>query len=71
MRALSEIEKISLTAVLKMETDALIMQRATDTLISDEDLKRLSQSSLLATEGRVKAIQQFLIENKVLVAEEE
>ncbi|WP_455539155.1 hypothetical protein [Terrisporobacter sp.] len=71
MRALSEIEKISLTAVLKMETDALIMQRATDTLISDEDLKRLSQSSLLATEGRVKAIQQFLIENKVIAVEEE
>ena len=71
MRVLSEIENLSLTAVLKMESDGLIMQRAINTLISDEDLKRQSESSILATEGRIKAIQQFIVENKVPVAKEE
>ena len=71
MRVLSEIENLSLTAVLKMESDGLIMQRAINTLISDEDLKRQSEASILATEGRIKAIQQFIVENKVPVAKEE
>lgn len=71
MRSLSEIENLSLAAVLKMETDGLIMQRAIDSLISDEDLKRQSESSILATEGRIKAIQQFIVENKIPVDKEE
>lgn len=71
MRALSEIENLSLTAVLKMESDGLIMQRAINSLISDEDLKRQSEASILAAEGRIKAIQQFIVENKIPVAKEE
>lgn len=71
MRTLSEIENLSLAAVLKMETDGLIMQRAVSSLISDEDLKRQSEASILATEGRIKAIQQFIVENKIPVAKEE
>lgn len=71
MRTLSEIENLSLAAVLKMESDALIMQRAIDTLISDEDLKRQSGASILATEGRIKGIQQFIVENKIPAAKEE
>ena len=70
MRTLSEIENLSLAAVLKMESDALVMQRAIDTLISDEDLKRQSEASILATEGRIKGIQQFIVENKVPVVKE-
>ena len=71
MRALSEIETLSLTAVLKMESDGLVMQRAINTLISDDDLKRQSEASILAAEGRIKAIQQFIVENKIPVAKEE
>lgn len=71
MRTLSEIENLSLAAVLKMESDALIMQRAIDTLISGEDLKRQSDASILATEGRIKGIQQFIVENKIPAAKEE
>ncbi len=70
MRKLSEIGNLSLAAVLKMESDALIMQRAVDRLISDEDLKKQSQASILATEGRVKGIQQFIVENNVLASKE-
>ena len=71
MRKLSQIENLSLAAVLKMESDALIMQRAIDILISDEDLKRQSEASILATEGIVKGIQQFMVENKVTAAKED
>ena len=66
MRKLSEIEKISLSAALKMETDGLIMQRAINSLISDEDLRRQSETSILAAEGRIKGIQQFINENNIL-----
>ena len=44
MRILSETEKISLAAIIKMESDGLLMQRAINVLISDEDLKRQSES---------------------------
>lgn len=47
------------------------MQRALNNLISDEDLKRQSEASILATEGRIKGIQQFIKENNIPVAEEE
>ena len=67
MRKLSEIENLSLAAILKMESDGLIMQRAINSLISDEDLKRLSEASILAAEGRIKGIQQFINENNVLI----
>ncbi len=70
MRTLSEIENLSLAAVLKMESDALIMQRAIDAIITDEDLKRQSQSSILAAEGRIKGMQQFISENDILVDKE-
>ena len=70
MRILSETEKISLAAIIKMESDGLLMQRAINMLISDEDLKRQSESSILATEGRIKAMQQFIVENEILISEE-
>lgn len=71
MRTLSEIEKLSLAAVLKMENDGLIMQRAISALISDEDLKRQTDASILASEGRIKGIQQFIKENKILIVKED
>lgn len=71
MRKLSDVENISLAAILKMESDGVIMQRAINALISDEDLKRQSEASILATEGRIKGIQQFINENNIPVAKEE
>lgn len=70
MRALSEVENLSLAAILKMESDGLVMQGVISSLISDEDLKRQSEASILATEGRIKGIQQFIVENKVPVVKE-
>lgn len=70
MRTLTEVENISLAAIIKMETDGLIMQRAINSLITDEDLLRQSESSILAAEGRIIAIQKFIRENKIIIAKE-
>lgn len=67
MRKLSEAEVLSLTSLLKMEQDGLIVQRAVNALITDENLKRQGESSTLACEGRIKGLQQFITENQVTV----
>ncbi|AFS78361.1 hypothetical protein Curi_c13510 [Gottschalkia acidurici 9a] len=65
MRKLTESELLSLTGLLKMEKDGLIVSKAMQTLITDEDLKRQAEAGILATEGRIKGIQQFINENQV------
>lgn len=65
MRKLAENEIISLTSLLKMENEGLAVARGMQTLISDDDLKQQAQASILATEGRIKGIQQFINENKI------
>ncbi|MGG7077938.1 hypothetical protein [Clostridium sardiniense] len=64
MKKVSEVEILSLTAILKMENDAVIAQRAINVLITDEDLKRQGEASVLAAEGRIKAIKKFIKENQ-------
>ncbi|WP_461615498.1 hypothetical protein [Clostridium sp. Marseille-QA1073] len=70
MRKLSEAELLSLTSLLKMEQDGLVVQRAVNALITDENLRRQGESSVLATEGRIKGLQQFINENQVTVMAE-
>lgn len=71
MKQLSEVEILSLTAILKAESDGLKMQRALNTVITDEDLKRQSESSILAAEGRINGLIQFINENNILTNKEE
>lgn len=68
MRQLSEAEIISLTSVLKMETDGLNLAKPMSLLIGDEDLKRQMDAGILGTEGKIKAIQQFISENQIATA---
>lgn len=65
MRKLSDAEILSLTSLLKAEKDGLAVSRAMQVLISDEDLKKQAESSILATEGRIKSMQQFINENRI------
>jgi len=65
MRNLSDAEILSLTGLLKLEQDSLIVSRALHSLISNEELKKQSEAGMLAAEGRVKGIQQFIVENGV------
>ena len=71
MKQLSQVEILSLTAILKAESDGLKMQRALNTVITDEDLKRQSESSILAAEGRINGLIQFINENNILTNKEE
>ena len=71
MKQLSQVEILSLTAILKAESDGLNMQRALNTVITDEDLKRQSESSILAAEGRINGLIQFINENNILTNKEE
>lgn len=71
MKQLSQVEILSLTAILKAESDCLKMQRALNTVITDEDLKRQSESSILAAEGRINGLIQFINENNILTNKEE
>lgn len=68
MKRVSEVEILSLTGILKMENDAVIAQRAINTLITDEDLKRQGEASVLAAEGRIKALKNFIEENEEIIA---
>lgn len=63
MRKLAEGEVLSLTALLKFENDGLAVSRAMQSLITDDELKKLSDAGILAAEGRIKGIQQFINEN--------
>lgn len=71
MKQLSQVEILSLTAILKAESNGLKMQRALNTVITDEDLKRQSESSILAAEGRINGLIQFINENNILTNKEE
>lgn len=71
MKQLSQVEILSLTAILKAESDGLKMQRVLNTVITDEDLKRQSESSILAAEGRINGLIQFINENNILTNKEE
>lgn len=67
MKKISEVEILSLAGILKMESDAVKAQRAINALITDEDLKRQGEASVLAAEGRIKALKTFIKENQDLI----
>lgn len=66
MRKLSEGEVISLAGILKLESDGLAVSRTMQPLINDEELKKQAEAGILAAEGRVKGLQQFINENSVV-----
>ncbi len=65
MRELADNEILSLTNLLKMEKDTLAVSKVTKTLITDDDLKKQAEAGILAAEGRIKGIQQFINENQI------
>lgn len=67
MRKLSEGELLSLTGLLKLENDALAVSKAMQALISDEELRKQAEAGVLAAEGRIKGIQQFINEANITV----
>jgi len=66
MRQLSNIEVHSIRELLQMETNALAKAKATRALVDDSELKKQIDSGILATEGRIRGIQQFINENQII-----
>ena len=65
MRKLSENEILSMATLLDVEKNGLIVAKAMQELISDNELKKQAEASVLATEGRIKGLQQFINENQI------
>ncbi len=66
MRRLSDVEVLSLTALLKMEQDEYAVANAMQMLITDDELKKQAEAGLLAMQGRIKGLQQFVNENQIV-----
>lgn len=65
MRKLSEGELLSLTALLDMEKNGLLIGKAMQELIGEPELKKQAEAGILAMEGRIKGLQQFINENQI------
>lgn len=65
MRKLAEGEILSLTGLLKFESDGLAISRTMQSLIEDDELKKQAEAGILATEGRIKGLHQFINENDI------
>lgn len=65
MRQLTAAEVLSLTKLLEMESNALIVAQASLMAISDEQFKTMTQAGITATQARIAGLQQFIVENKI------
>ncbi|MTI79525.1 MAG: hypothetical protein FH758_01385 [Firmicutes bacterium] len=70
MRQLTPSELLSLREMLQMESNALAKGKATLAMITDNDLRKVAENSIEAMDGRVRGLQQFIAENKVIRSEE-
>ncbi|QGU00685.1 hypothetical protein SYNTR_2091 [Candidatus Syntrophocurvum alkaliphilum] len=69
MKKLSQSEMISLREMLQVETNTLASMKAMQEAASDEQLQRVMEAGVLAAEGRIKGLQQFISENRVIETE--
>ncbi|HHU62885.1 MAG TPA: hypothetical protein GXZ32_01515 [Clostridiales bacterium] len=59
-------EMLSLRDLLGMEMQALATAKASEKLITHDELKTLSQSTIHAIEARIMALQKFIEDNEVI-----
>lgn len=70
MRKLAMSEILSMRELLQMETNALAASKVTVIMIQDPQLKSLTESGVLATEAKIKGLQQFIQENDITSIQE-
>ena len=70
MRKLAMGEILSMRELLQMESNALATSKATIMMIQDPQLKLLTESGILATEAKIKGLQQFIQENDITSIQE-
>lgn len=66
MRNLTEAEMLNLNKLLQAEANGVTKARMMFPAINDEELRRTAETSILASEARIKGIQQFITENKII-----
>jgi len=49
-----------------METNSLAVAKATVGVITDQQLKNLTQAGMTASEARIRGLQQFITENEIV-----
>lgn len=70
MRDLTPGELLSFSTLLQMESNALAVAKASQSAISDEQLKELTQAGITAGQSRIMGLQQFIAENRVAPVKE-
>ena len=53
------------SALFLIWKNGMLVARAMQMLIGDDELKKQSEAGILAMEGRIKGLQQFITENQV------
>lgn len=70
MRQVTPSEILALREMLQMESNALAKARIVQNTITDDQLKSQAQAGVLAAEGRIRGLQQFISENNVITMRE-
>jgi len=66
MRKIAPAEMLELTSLLSMEATTLANAKTVLEMIKNDELKRLLDSFIQISEGKVKDIQQFVNENGII-----
>lgn len=69
MRQITPAEVLSLSTMLAGETTALASAKAGLNAISDEQLRTLADSGIVAAQTRIAGLQQFITENVGILGE--
>ena len=70
MRQITPGEILSLREMLQMESNALAKAKVVQATITDDLLKAQAESGILAAEGRIRGLQQFISENNIVSMKE-
>ncbi len=65
LRQLTSSEELSISKLLQLETNSLVIEKAGIHVIADEELRMQAESGIMATEARIRGLQQFLQENNI------
>lgn len=69
MRKIAAAEMLNLRELLLMESNAVAKAKTMQGLVKDDEFAVLVESGIQAGEARIKGIQQFLTENKIIDVE--
>lgn len=66
MRKITPTEMLALTSLLSMETTTLANAKTVIEYVKNDELKNLLDSFIHISEGKVKNMQQFVVENNII-----